>query len=78
MVNIGAPAFEEEERRMIHGVISFEETRVYEIMIPRTDMVAACDTDISESLPVFRECGHSRLPVYGRAPTISWHTLRRT
>jgi len=71
MVNIGEASgvFEEEERRMIHGVISFEETRVYEIMIPRTDMVAVPgDTDISESLPVFRECGHSRLPVYGKSP----------
>lgn len=71
MVNIGEASgvFEEEERRMIHGVISFEETRVYEIMIPRTDMVAVPgDTDINESLPVFRECGHSRLPVYGKSP----------
>lgn len=42
MVNIGeaSGAIEEEERRMIHGVISFEETKVYEIMVPRTDMVA--------------------------------------
>ncbi len=71
MVNIGEASgvFEEEERRMIHGVISFEETRVYEIMIPRTDMIAVPgDISISESIPVFRECGHSRLPVYEKSP----------
>ncbi len=71
MVNIGEASgvFEEEERRMIHGVISFEETRVYEIMIPRTDMIAVPgDISVSESIPVFRECGHSRLPVYDRNP----------
>ncbi len=71
MVNIGEASgvFEEEERRMIHGVISFEETRVYEIMIPRTDMRAVPgDISISDSIPVFRECGHSRLPVYEKSP----------
>ncbi|HBG13860.1 MAG TPA: HlyC/CorC family transporter [Synergistaceae bacterium] len=71
MVNIGEASgvFEEEERRMIHGVITFEETRVYEIMIPRTDMVAVPgDISISDSIPVFRECGHSRLPVYEKSP----------
>jgi len=71
MVNIGEASgvFEEEERKMIHGVISFEETRVYEIMVPRTDMVAVSgDISVQESIPVFRECGHSRLPVYDRSP----------
>jgi putative hemolysin len=71
MVNIGEASgvFEEEERKMIHGVISFEETRVYEIMVPRTDMVTVSgDISVQESIPVFRECGHSRLPVYDRSP----------
>jgi len=57
MVNIGEASgvFEEEERKMIHGVISFEETRVYEIMIPRTDMVAVSgEISIMDSIPVFR------------------------
>ncbi|MDO9509431.1 MAG: hemolysin family protein [Thermovirgaceae bacterium] len=71
MVNMGEASgvFEEEERRMIHGVISFEETLVYEIMIPRTDMVTVSgDISIEESIPVFRECGHSRVPVYQKSP----------
>ena len=71
MVNIGEASgvFEEEERRMIHGVISFEETRVYEIMIPRTDMITVSgDISVEDSIPVFRECGHSRVPVYQKSP----------
>lgn len=71
MVNIGEASgvFEEEERRMIHGVITFEETRVYEIMIPRTDMITVSgDISIEESIPIFREYGHSRVPVYQKSP----------
>lgn len=71
MVNIGEASgvFEEEERRMIHGVISFEETRAYEIMVPRTDMVTVSgEISVQDSIPVFRECGHSRLPVYDKNP----------
>lgn len=71
MVNIGEASgvFEEEERRMIHGVISFEETRVYEIMIPRTDMITVSgEVSVEDSIPVFRECGHSRVPVYQKSP----------
>lgn len=67
MVNIGEASgvIEEEERRMIHGVISFEETRVYEIMVPRTDMVAVSgETTLGEAVKVFEEYGHSRVPVF--------------
>lgn len=71
MVNMGKASgvIEEEERKMIHGIISFEETIVYEIMVPRTDMVAVSSfVTIQESVGIFQECGHSRLPVYGRSP----------
>jgi len=67
MVNIGeeSGALEEVERRMIHGIISFEETRVYEIMVPRTDMDAVPSTcTIAEAMKVFQEHGHSRVPVF--------------
>jgi putative hemolysin len=67
MVNIGeaSGALEAVERKMIHGIISFEETRVYEIMIPRTDMNAiASDATIRDSVAIFQEHGHSRVPVY--------------
>jgi len=67
MVNIGeeSGALEEVERRMIHGIISFEETRVYEIMVPRTDMDAVpADCTVAEAMKVFQEHGHSRIPVF--------------
>ena len=67
MVNIGEASgvFEEVERRMIHGIISFKESRVYEIMVPRTDMDAvASDVTIGDAVGVFQEHGHSRVPIY--------------
>ena len=67
MVNIGeeSGALEEVERRMIHGIISFEETRVYEIMVPRTDMDAVpSNCTVAEAMKVFQEHGHSRVPVF--------------
>jgi len=58
-------SLEADEERMIRGVIEFEETRVYEIMVPRTDMVAISSiTPIAQAARTFCECGHSRLPVY--------------
>ena len=71
MVNIGeeSGALEEVERRMIHGIISFEETKVYEIMVPRTDMDAvAAGSSVSDAMKIFQEHGHSRVPVYGESP----------
>lgn len=67
MVNIGEASgvFEEVERRMIHGIISFKESRVYEIMVPRTDMDAvSSDISIGDTVSVFQEHGHSRVPIY--------------
>ncbi|MDR2174524.1 MAG: hemolysin family protein [Synergistaceae bacterium] len=71
VVNIGeqSGALEAAERRMIHGVIDFEETRVREIMVPRVDMVTLEATDtIGSATEVFIEHGHSRLPVYDESP----------
>ncbi|MDR1875510.1 MAG: hemolysin family protein [Synergistaceae bacterium] len=71
VVNIGeeSGALEAVERRMIHGVIDFEDTRVYEIMVPRVDMVAIEVTDtIDDAMKVFIEHGHSRVPVYDDSP----------
>ena len=71
VVNIGeqSGALEAVERRMIHGVIDFEETRVYEIMVPRVDVVALETTaTIGSAIEVFIEHGHSRLPVYDDNP----------
>jgi CBS domain containing-hemolysin-like protein len=71
VVNIGEQSgvLEAAERRMINGVIDFEETRVREIMVPRVDMVALEATDtVGSATEVFVEHGHSRLPVYDESP----------
>ena len=60
-----AGALEEDERKMIHGVIAFEDTRVSEVMAPRTDMYAIDEKDsVAEAVKIFLESGHSRIPVY--------------
>lgn len=58
-------ALEEDERKMISGVISFEETRVSEIMVARTDMkTIPSDTTVAAASEIFLGSGHSRVPVY--------------
>ncbi|MBN1333307.1 MAG: HlyC/CorC family transporter [Synergistales bacterium] len=67
MVTIGEATgvIEEVERKMIHGIISFKESRVYEIMVPRTDMDAVpSEYSIGEAVAVFQEHGHSRVPIF--------------
>ena len=58
-------ALEASERRMIDGIIDFDERKVHEIMIPRTDMIALESSDkLSEAVKLFINEGHSRIPVY--------------
>lgn len=58
-------ALEEDERKMINGVIQFEETRVSEIMLARTDMTTvSSETTVRGASAIFLESGHSRIPVY--------------
>lgn len=67
MVTIGGDtgALEEEERKMIHGVIAFEETRAHEIMVPRMDVVSVPhNMTVVEAVGIFQEHGHSRLPIH--------------
>ncbi len=67
MVTIGGDtgALEEEERKMIHGVIAFEETRAHEIMVPRMDVVSVPhNMTVFEAVSIFQEHGHSRLPIH--------------
>ncbi|SMG44806.1 hemolysin family protein [Dethiosulfovibrio salsuginis] len=67
VVTIGeaSGALEEAERRMIHGIISFEDTRVSEVMVPRIDMnVVDSETTVGELEPILDDYGHSRIPIY--------------
>jgi CBS domain containing-hemolysin-like protein len=56
---------EEEEREMIHGIIEIGDKLVREVMVPRTDICAVKrGTPLEEVVAVFRQTGHTRLPVY--------------
>lgn len=71
VVKIGeaSGALEQSERSMIEGIISFEETRVSEIMVPRTDLdLVWVDMSLAEVVALVEETGRSRLPVYADTP----------
>ncbi|MGE4658037.1 MAG: hemolysin family protein [Gammaproteobacteria bacterium] len=56
---------EEEERRMIRGVIELEEKAVHEIMAPRIDIVATeRNSTVREVAQLATERGFSRIPVF--------------
>ena len=56
---------EEEERQMIHGIIEIGDKTVREVMVPRTDITAIeRSTPLQEIVRIFRERGHTRLPVF--------------
>lgn len=59
-------AVDEEEKEMIESVIEFGDTRVEEIMTPRTEVTAIPkEAMLEEVLETIRTHGHSRIPVYG-------------
>jgi CBS domain containing-hemolysin-like protein len=56
---------EEEEGELIHSIIEFGDTRVNEVMTPRTEIVALSLTaTVREARDVIIESKYSRLPVY--------------
>ncbi|MGN0872066.1 MAG: hemolysin family protein [Victivallales bacterium] len=58
---------EEEEKRMIKGILDLGDMSVREIMTPRVDLSALPATaSIEEAKKMFIETGHSRIPVYNR------------
>jgi len=58
-------AVDEEEKEMIESVIELGDTRVVEIITPRTEIVALpVDADLPTVLEAIRSEGHSRIPVY--------------
>lgn len=55
---------EEDDREYIHSVLEFGDTVARAIMVPRTDMVTVdAEMTVRESLDVFLDSRHSRLPV---------------
>jgi CBS domain containing-hemolysin-like protein len=60
------PNFSPQERAMLKNVLGLHRVRVYDVMVPRADILAvAADVSLGELLRIFRTAGHSRLPVYG-------------
>ncbi|MCX6130678.1 MAG: hemolysin family protein [Proteobacteria bacterium] len=58
-------AIEDMKKDMINGVFEFDETKVREIMTPRTDIFALEKThSIDQAVRMIIQSGHSRLPVY--------------
>ena len=60
-----AGGVEEQEQRMIRGVIALEDKTAREIMIPRIDIAAAdIEAPIAEIVSLVNERGYSRVPIY--------------
>lgn len=67
LVNVGEEEglIEHNEREMIEGIISFGDTLVREIMVPRVDIAALDVTNsLDKALETVINEGHSRIPVY--------------
>ncbi len=55
----------EDERKMLHRIFEFGETRLSDVMVPKEKIVAVNVNTSSEALlDIFVEEGHARLPVY--------------
>jgi CBS domain containing-hemolysin-like protein len=53
------------ERALLKNVLGLHDLRVEDAMIPRADIVAISqEATLREALALFRDAGHSRLPVY--------------
>jgi CBS domain containing-hemolysin-like protein len=56
---------EEADSRLIHAIVKLRETRVNEVMTPRTDVVALpVSATVAEAREIMIESKYSRLPVY--------------
>jgi len=58
-------AMEEDQKEMISNVFDFRESKVNEVMTPRTDISAISSTEsLERALHTFIDSGHSKLPVF--------------
>jgi len=56
---------EEDEKEMIESIFEFGDTKVQEVMVPRTEMSCVeINTELEGILSLLREVGYSRIPVY--------------
>lgn len=67
MIEVGKEegVLSDEERKMLHRIFEFGDTRVSEVMVPREKMVAIDkSSDAEKLLDLFVEEGRARIPVY--------------
>ncbi|MFA4983818.1 MAG: hemolysin family protein [Candidatus Omnitrophota bacterium] len=67
MIEVGKEegVLSDEERKMLHRIFEFGDTKVGEVMVPKEKMVAVNINSTPEALlNIFIEEGHARLPVY--------------
>lgn len=61
----GETGFSPEERKLLKNILGLRERRVWDVMVPRSDIVAVQqDITLGELVRVFEGAGHSRLVVY--------------
>jgi CBS domain containing-hemolysin-like protein len=54
-----------DERAMLRAILKLGDMRVEDVMVPRADIEALeVEATIAEVIAIFRETGHSRMPVY--------------
>jgi magnesium and cobalt transporter len=62
--DIGAP-ITPDERRLLANILEVRGRTIYDVMVPRADIVAVENTaSLAEVIKLVTEAGHSRLPVY--------------
>lgn len=55
----------EEERKMLHRIFEFGDTKLSDVMVPKDKIIAVnANTNSEDLLNIFVEEGHARLPVY--------------
>jgi putative hemolysin len=67
LLEIGEKAgtIQEEEKKMIHSIFKFTDTKVGEVMVPRTDMfIVDIQTPIEKLIDLVIQNGYSRVPVF--------------
>ena len=67
MIEIGKEegVLSDEERRMLHRIFEFGDTRLSEVMVPKEKIIGVnINSTAEEVLDIFVEEGHARLPVY--------------
>lgn len=60
-----AGVIEKGEKQIINNLFNFVDSKAKDVMIPRIDMnTISISASASEILSLYKECGHSRIPVY--------------